>query len=166
MSLIESGGEQRINPLEVVEHMAAGNNWPFERVAEAEIALLVSGHRTNYQVSFSWMKDIEVLHLACAFEMKVPQPRLSEVQQLIVNINEQLWVGHFDVWTQNGMVMFRHALLLVGGVAVSGRQCEAALGSALDTCERYYPAFQFVVWAGKTAREAMDTAMFETFGQA
>jgi hypothetical protein len=49
---------------------------------------------------------------------------------------------------------------------VSDRQCEAAFGSALDTCERYYPAFQFVVWAGKTAREAMDAVMFETAGQA
>ena len=46
------------------------------------------------------------------------------------------------------------------------RQCEAVLGSALDACERYFPAFQFVVWAGKSAREAMDSAMFETSGEA
>jgi hypothetical protein len=163
---LEVAGEHRHNPLEVVECMAADNNWPFASVAEAEIALVINGGRTNYQISFSWMEEIEVLHLACAFEMKVPQARLSEIQHLIVGINEQLWVGHFDVWTQNGMVMFRHALLLVGGVAVSVRQCEVALGSALDTCERYYPAFQFVVWAGKTAREAMDSVMIETLGQA
>ena len=40
------------------------------------------------------------------------------------------------------------------------------LSSALDACERYYPAFQFVVWAGEGAREAMEAAMFETAGQA
>ncbi len=28
------------------------------------------------------------------------------------------------------------------------------------------PAFQFVVWAGKPAREALDAAMFETSGEA
>jgi hypothetical protein len=88
------------------------------------------------------------------------------VQQLIAMINEQLWIGHFDVWMANGMVMFRHALLLAGGVPASGRQCEAALGCALDSCERYFPAFQFVVWAGKPAREAMESAMFETSGEA
>ena len=102
------------------------------------------------------MSDIEALHLACAFDMKVPELRLAEVQQLVALINEQLWIGHFDVWMQNGVVMFRHALVLAGGVAASGRQCEAVLGSALDSCERYFPAFQFVVWAGKSAREAMD----------
>ena len=63
-------------------------------------------------------------------------------------INEQMWIGHFDVWTQNGVVMFRHALLLTGGGSASDRQCEAVLGTALDSCERYFPAFQFVVWAG------------------
>jgi len=63
-------------------------------------------------------------------------------------------------------VMFRHALILAGGAAPSDRQCEATLGSALDSCERYFPAFQFVVWAGKSAREAMDSALFETSGQA
>ena len=97
--------------------------------------------------------------------MRVTEMRLNEVQHLISLINEQLWIGHFDIWAQNGVVMFRHALVLAG-VNASGRQCEAVLGAALDACERYFPAFQFVVWAGKSAREAMETAMFETSGEA
>ncbi len=116
MSLIEVVKDQVNNPLDVVEHMAAGNNWPFERAGEDEIGINVTGRWTNYQVSFTWMSDIEALHLACAFDMKVPEQRLPHVQQLIAMINEQLWIGHFDVWMQNGMVMFRHALVLAGGV--------------------------------------------------
>jgi hypothetical protein len=166
MSIIELARDEKASPLEVVERMAAANHWPFERAGEDEIALNVTGRWTNYQVSFTWMGDIEALHLACAFDMKVPDLRLNEVQALVALINEQMWIGHFDVWMQNGVVMFRHALVLAGGVAASDRQCEAVLGSALDSCERYYPAFQFVVWAGKSAREAMDSAMFETSGEA
>jgi hypothetical protein len=63
-------------------------------------------------------------------------------------------------------MMFRHALVLAGGVEASRRQCEALLATALESCERYYPAFQFVIWAGKPAREALEAAMFETAGQA
>ena len=166
MSIIEITRDEKISPLEVVERMAAANHWPFERAGEDEIALNVTGRWTNYQVSFTWMNDIEALHVACAFDMKVPEPRLNEVQSLVALINEQLWIGHFDVWMQNGVVMFRHALVLAGGVAASDRQCEAVLASALDSCERYFPAFQFVIWAGKSAREAMDSAMFETSGEA
>ena len=166
MALIESTRDHRSSPLDVVERMAAGNNWPFERAGEDEIGLVVTGRWTNYQVSFTWMNEIETLHLACAFDMKVPELRLADVQKLIALINEQMWIGHFDVWTQNGVIMFRHALVLAGGVAAFGRQCEAVLATALDSCERYFPAFQFVIWAGKSAREAMESAMFETTGEA
>ena len=166
MSLIEVTRFLGDSPLDVVEHMAAGNNWPFERAGEDEIGLLVAGRCANYQVSFTWIGDIEALHLACAFDMRVPENRLAEVQQLVARINEQLWIGHFDVWMQNGTVMFRHALVLAGGLTASGRQCEAVLGTALDCCERYFPAFQFVIWAGKSAQEALDSVMFETAGEA
>ncbi len=150
----------------MVERIAAINDWSFERAGDDEITILVRGKWTDYQVSFTWMHDIEALHLACAFDLKVPERRRAEVQQLIALVNEQLWVGHFDLWTQDGMVMFRHALVLAGGVEATGRQCEALLATALDACERYFPAFQFVVWAGKPAREALDAAMFETAGEA
>jgi hypothetical protein len=166
MSLIDFSHEQRLNPVEVVERLAAVNDWSFERASDDEITILVNGRWTDYQLSFTWMDEIEALHLACAFDLKVPERRRSEVQTLISHINEQMWVGHFDLWVQDGMAMFRHALVLAGGMQASGEQCESLLKSALDSCERYFPAFQFVVWAGKSARDALNAAMFETSGEA
>ena len=166
MSLTTYAEDQRLNPLDVVERLASVNDWSFERASEDEITILVTGRWTDYQLSYTWMDDIEALHLACAFDLKVPERRRAEVQTLISMINERLWVGHFDMWMTEGMVMFRHALVLAGGTEASGRQCECLLGTALDTCERYFTAFQFVVWAGKSAKEALEAAMFETSGEA
>ena len=39
MALIEATRDHRDSPLDVVERMAAGNNWPFERAGEDEIGL-------------------------------------------------------------------------------------------------------------------------------
>jgi hypothetical protein len=166
MSLIDLSEQARDNPLDVVEGVAAGNGWSYERATEDEITLLVAGHWADYQVSYTWMGEIEALHLACAFDFKVPEPRRAEVQQLLSLINEQMWVGHFDLWPQDGLVMFRHALVLAGGVAASARQCESVLATAVEASERYFPALQYVVWAGKSARDALDAAMFETCGEA
>lgn len=166
MSLTELTADLRSNPLDVVEQLASGNDWSFEREGDDEITILIAGKWTDYQVSFTWMDELEALHLACAFELKVPERRRIEVQQLIASMNEQMWVGHFDLWSKDGMVMFRHALVLAGGLEPSNDQCKAVIGTALDSCERYFPAFQFVLWAGKSAREALDATMFETSGEA
>ncbi len=166
MALTDFADEPHVNPVDEVERMATTHDWSFARASEDEVTLVVAGKWTDYQVSFTWMSDIEALHLACAFELKVPPPRRAEVTELAARVNEQLWVGHFDLWFNDGLVMFRHALLLTGGIAASGAQCESALGTALDACERYFQAFQFVVWAGKSATEAIDSTMFETSGEA
>lgn len=166
MSLIEVSEERRSNPVDVVEHLAAIREWSFDRAGDDEIAISVSGRWTDYHLSFTWMDEIEALHLACAFDCRVPERRRAEVLQLIAHVNEQLWVGHFDLWSRDGVIMFRHALILAGGMEPTGRQCEVLLEAALDACERYYQAFQFVVWAGKGAREAIDAAMFDTAGEA
>lgn len=166
MSLLEGTIDSRSHPLAVVEDIAASNNWPFERSGEDELTIVSKGQWTDYQLSFTWMGEIEALHLACTFDMKIPDARRAEVQRLIALINEQLWIGHFDIWMQSGLIMFRQALPLNGGLSATSLQCEAMLAGGVDAAERYFPAMQFVVWAGKTAPEAMAAAMFETEGEA
>lgn len=166
MSLIEIDFERPDNPVDTIETVAALNDWSFERSTEDEITISVAGNWCDYHVSFSWMEDVEALHLACAFDLKVLEPRKTEVVRLLALVNEQMWMGHFDLWSKEGVVMFRQSLLLAGGSEASSAQIEAMLANALENCERYYQAFQFVVWAGKTAAEALATAMFETAGEA
>lgn len=158
--------ERHSNPVDVIELVAATRDWTFERSGEDEIAVSVAGRWTDYSVSFSWVEDCEALHLGCAFDMKIPPRRLPEVLRLLARINEQLLLGHFDLWSQEGAVMFRNALLLSGGADPTSQQAERLLSSALENCERFYQAFQFVVWANKDAEDALACTLFETVGEA
>lgn len=166
MSLIDIEQERQSNPVDVIEHIAALNDWAFERAGDDEITVSVAGGWCDYHVSFSWMEDKEAVHLACAFDLKVPVARQFEIMRLLSGINEQMWIGHFDLWTKEGMVMFRQVLLLSGGAEPTSAQVERLLVTAIEACERYFQAFQFVVWAGKTAPEALATVLFETVGEA
>jgi hypothetical protein len=166
MSLSEIPVRRAANPVETVEHVAATHGWSFARASEDELTLVISGLWADYQASFTWMGDLEVLHLACAIDLKFPERRRADMTELVSMINEELWVGHFDVWANDGLVMFRHALVLTGGAVPSGPQCEFLLATAVDACERYFQAFQYLLWAGKSPREAIDTALFETRGEA
>jgi hypothetical protein len=166
MVFMETVPDRAVHPLDTIEQLAALQDWPFDRSAEDEINLSVSGKWADYQVCFNWRDDLEGLHLACTFDVKIPKPRLMEVCRLTARVNEHLWLGHFDVWADEGVLLFRYGLLLAGGAEASSSQCEAMLRLALDACERYFPTFQYVIWAGKTADEAIAAAMFETQGEA
>ena len=166
MTHVDIDVERTEHPLDVLERLASLNDWSFDRADDDEMSISVSGSWTEYHIAFTWIVEVEALHVACAFDLKVPERRRAEMLQLVSLVNEQMWLGHFDLWAQDGIVMYRHALVLTGGIEASNKQCETLLGAALDACERYFPAFQFVVWAGKPAREALNAAMFETSGEA
>ena len=154
------------NSLDVIEHVAHANDWAFERNGKDEISISVAGNWTDYHVSFSWMEDFEALHLACAFDIKVPETRTLEVMRLLSLINEQMLFGHFDLWEQEGAIMFRQSLLLAGGAEPTSQQVEVLLSSALEACECYFQSFQFVVWSGTSAKDALSSVLFETHGRA
>jgi hypothetical protein len=166
LSQIEITQTESENPVDQIERIATQNQWAYEREDEDEISICVTGTWTDYNIAFTWLADIEAVHIACAFDLKIPLARRADALSLIALVNEQLWIGHFDIWPQDGVVMFRHSMLLTGGAVLNSSQCEAAMNSAVAACERYYQAFQFVVWAGKSGREALETALLETKGEA
>ena len=164
--LMESEPDRSMHPVDIIEHIASINDWLFDRQDADEISITLKGGWCDYHVTFSWMEHLESLHVASAFDLKVPVARRDEVRRLISRINEQMWIGHFDIWEQEGVVLFRNAHLMSGGAEVTPRQCETLLRSASEACDHYYQAFQFVVWAGKSSREALDYVLFETAGEA
>lgn len=166
MSMLQIEPDRAEHPVDVVERLAALREWSFDREDEDEISISVEGGAADYHVAFTWLSDLEALHVGCAFDLKVPDRRRAAIHALVALINEQLWIGHFDLWNNENVVMFRHSLLMAGGADPDGRQCEAILKMAVTACDRYFQAFQFVLWAGKSPREALDGAMFETEGEA
>ena len=154
------------HPVDVVERLAAVNEWAFDRAEDDEISILVSGSWANYDVAFTWIPDIESLHVSCSFDLKAPDYKRTAIAELTQLINEQLWMGHFDLWSQQNLVMFRHSLCLAGGAAASDAQCGAVVKAAVNACETFYQAFQFVLWADREPREAIAFAAFETRGSA
>lgn len=158
----ESGG----NPLDIVEQIAIANEWPFHRQSEEELAAEIAGHWCQYRLWVSWHPELGVLHLSLALEMRVAANKKEPIYALLAQANEKLWLGHFDLWSDENLPVFRHAVLLREGAGVSGELLEDLVDIAVTECERFYPAFQFVLWGGKPPAEALAAAMLETEGEA
>lgn len=164
LARLEVGREA--NPVDLVEAVAHHHSWPFEREADDEIVLGVAGHAGNYHLAFSWMDEVEALHLGCSFDLDVPEDRREELNRLLTLVNGQILIGHFDFWERENAVVFRQSLLLSGGIEPSPEQVEQLLACALEACECYRPACCFVSRSELDARDAMDAVVFETEGEA
>ncbi|HEC14917.1 MAG TPA: hypothetical protein ENI72_04080 [Rhodospirillales bacterium] len=154
------------HPLDIIERLVDDNDWMFDRRSEQELAVQAPGRWCDYSLYFAWNDTMDAMHFTCAFDMRVPAERRSPVHDLIIFINEKLWMGHFGLWQDEGLPMFRHALPLRGLPGASPEQMEDLVDTAILECERFYPAFQYVIWGGKTAHEAVEAAMIDTVGEA
>ena len=101
-------------------------------------------------------------------DIKVAVEKRGAIYEALGLINEQLWLGHFEMWSGSGLIVFRHATILDtrDNEGLSLEQAEAIAEAAMEECERFYPVFQFVLWGGKSPGEAISAALIDTHGEA
>ena len=155
-------------PIDTLEQYFAAHGWSFERSADEEIVANFQGSWTQYELRAVWRDDDRVLQFLALPDIRVPADKRALIYETLGLINEQVWIGHFEMWASSGMLLFRHAALLdaSGEAALSIDQAETLVEAAIDECERFYPVFQFVLWADKTPQEAIAAALIETQGEA
>ncbi len=154
------------NPIDLVEEIVQANEWPHDRQTDEEMVVEISGRWCDYRLLFIWQREMNALHFSCAFEMKVPRTRRAAVYELLAAMNERLWFGHFDLASDDASPAFRQGVLLRGSFGASVEQIEDLVDISLSECERFFPAFQLVVWGGKSAEEAIAASMIDPVGEA
>ncbi|MFC7537127.1 YbjN domain-containing protein [Sphingomonas sp. GCM10030256] len=166
----EDGPEERDDgaPIEVLEAYFEARGWACERSGEGEIIASAPGSWAQYELRGVWRPDDQVLQFLTFPDIKVGAEKRPAIYETIGLINEQLWIGHFELWSGSGLIVFRHAALIDAGEedGLSFEQAEAIAEAAIEECERFYPVFQFVLWGGKSPSEAISAALIDTAGEA
>jgi hypothetical protein len=155
-------------PIDMLEQYFAAHGWECERAGDEEIVAHFQGSWTQYELRAVWRDEDRVLQFLALPDIRVTSDKRSAIYETLGLINEQLWLGHFEMWASSGMVLFRHAALLdgQGDAALTLEQAETLVEAAIDECERFYPVFQFVLWADKSPQDAIASALIETQGEA
>ena len=154
------------NPLDILEQIIAANEWAFERRSDGEMAAEAPGKWCDYGLHFSWSHEISAMAFTCAFDLKVPADRREKLYELLALANDRLWIGHFGIEAEDGVPVFRHSVLLRGSPSASAESLEDMVDIAITECERFFPAFQFVLWGGKPPAEALAASMLDCVGEA
>ena len=152
--------------LDAVERVMMSSRLAFERLGDEDITGSLTGDWCDYQLSLAYRADLDVLHFASGFDMQVSEDRRRAVGALVNLINQSLWIGHFDLWAEEGRPTWRHALLLRGTGGVEDPQIVDLVTVGVGECERFYPAFQQVIEADLAPEDALEAALMEPRGSA
>ena len=162
-SFLDTG---EIHPIDMVETLAEHHSWEFDRIADDQIAMAVEGQWRTYSITLAWSAYDQTLRLICTFEMEPPEDRMGPLYEMLNAVNDQCWAGSFTWWADQELMVYRYGLILAGEQVAGPEQIDTMIGAAVLACERYYPAFQLVTWAGRTPADALGVAMAEAYGRA
>ena len=154
------------DPLDVVENVLAAENLPFDRTEDGDLAFALAGDWKDYELWFAWRPEGDCLQLCCSLDLRASNGRRSAAYELISMINQRTWLGHFEVWTEDGEIVFRHSLALPHGERPTLAQAASMIDAAVEAADRYYPAFDFMIRGAKSPGDAIDACLFETAGEA
>ena len=166
MALTEQYLTDDIHPIDIVEHLAETHDWDFDRIAEDQIAMAVEGQWRTYSITLAWNPYDETLRLICTFEMEPPANRLPALWEGLNLVNDQCWAGAFSYWQEPQLMVFKYGLMLAGGQVAEPEQIDTMIAAAVMSAERYYPAFQLMVYTDRTAQESIQVAIAEAYGRA
>lgn len=166
MALSEQFLTEDLHPIDIVETLAEYNEWQFDRVGDDQIAMAVEGQWRTYSITLAWSPHDETLRMICTFEMDPPEDKLPALHAALNEVNDQCWAGAFTWWGEQKLMVYRYGLLMSGGQDASPEQVDAIITAAVLAAERYYPAFQLVLWGDRTPRDAMQVAIAEAYGRA
>lgn len=155
-----------LHPIDIVETLAESHAWDFDRVADDQIAMAVEGQWRTYSITLAWSPYDETLRLITTFEMEPPEEKLAILYEALNATNDMVWDGAFTYWHEQRLMVFRYGLVLAGGQMAGPEQIGRLISSAVQNCERFYPAFQLVNWGDKSVEAAMQIAMAEAYGRA
>lgn len=153
-------------PVDMLAQLFEARGWNFEFIGDDEISGEVQGSWANYQLRGIWRSEDNVLQLLCLPDIRVPDDKRPAMFEVLGLINEQLWLGHFDVWSNGSVLLYRHGLLLGDDGLLSLAQAQMLVEVAVEECDRFYPAFQFILWGDKSPSEALASALVDAAGEA
>lgn len=162
----DMGRDDDAAPVEMLASLFEARGWAFEFVGEDELSGEVQGSWTTYQFQAVWRREEHVLQLLCLPDIRLPDDKRAAVYEVLALINEQLWLGHFDVWSNGSVLLYRHGLMLGDEGLLSPGQAQMAVEAAIEECDRFYPAFQFILWGDKSPTEALAAALVDAAGEA
>ncbi len=162
---IELETTAHINPLDNVEEVLHSNNWIFSRLNQDELTVEVTGAACGYRLFFIWQESMNAMQLYCQYDFEINGDNKHHAAMALMNMNETLWMGHFELTKGTLSPCFRQTCLLRGDAQKGAEYIEDLVDISLAQCERFYTVFNMLSGDAPVTQDVLSFAMMDTVGE-
>lgn len=168
MSMLPEIADFPVNPLDHVEQVLNDNNWSYDRMNDDQLMVKVTGKSASscYRLFFTWQENMSALLFGCHYDIEINPKNLNSAAMLLLEINSNLWMGHFEIARDTMAPSFRQTCLLRGQSENAGMDnIHDMVDIALGQCERFRHIFEILAQEEVIAPESLTLALMDTQGE-
>lgn len=163
-SLFDTLHRDAPNPLDNIEDILTANDWAFNRMADNELSVTLNGRYCAYRLFFIWQADMTALQFSVQYEISTHPRNYNKAADVVMNINENTWMGHFEISSDTFTPTYRYTTLLNPENKQSYEHLENIVDIALAQCETNYAAFSLLTAENAANDETLPLALMQTQG--
>lgn len=156
------------NPLEMIAEDLENRKWLVMRDGDDVLDFEARGkHGHSYNGCFEWQEEFSALLLSIAVKTPVNATFMTHAREVLQQMNDNLWLGHFDLTTDGIYPTFRYTFMLRGiPPHAAAEMAFDVVDIAVAECDRFHDTFAMLSRGDVNTQNSLAAAVLETVGEA
>jgi hypothetical protein len=149
----------------MAERLATKLDLSYNRCEEDEIIIKLDGQRATYNLTVLLGRE-DVMYFSCNLNILVPKRRRARLVDAIVKVNEQQWLGHFDLSSKSRYIFYSLQIPFTSSFLAEELIIEDSLRIVMAECDQFYHYFSALAMGDIPTGVSIDALMLESAGEA
>lgn len=133
----------KCNSIDITESVATKLDLAYQRVDDNEISIVLMGEKTDYELTVILQADYEIIYFSCDLDIVALADKYALITEAIVKVNERIWVGHFDLITNNNRIVYSLTIPFISSFLVDESIIELIMKLISDECDKFFSLFSY-----------------------
>lgn len=134
-------------------------------VVRAEDKFSVALNNGKFILSVFVKSDDDLMHFSCDINIHVPGKKRAAILQAIAEVNERMWIGHFDYIARDKSIVFSLTIPFMSSFIMDSAVISSIYRLITEECSRFHGYFSFVI-NEKPSATKLRSFFIETMGKA
>lgn len=106
--------------------------------------------------------DYDVMHFSCDLKLSVPKSKRNTILRAIAQVNERIWVGHFDFLSAHNEIVYSLTIPFMSSFVLDSAVVTSIYQTISEECDRFYNYF-FMLIHEKGSEKDSDSSLHALF---